>query len=202
MMNDNSLLSDFVIKTLDHLKKDDATQIHRIHLDSLSNDVMPNLGLAVEARYLAKLMKADNGAVIVASSKDEIVGFLLLRFAELNMKEFLSVWSILRFVILSLVKPIIMIRLIYQLVKSSANPKGSCEVDYFAVSDSMRGIGIGGKLLEEAEKVAFKKNYSSIVTKTNNVRLCSYYRNVKEAKLISSFRILKDEYFNVCWSIR
>lgn len=190
------------IQTLKTLSDSNAYQIYKIHYNSLPDDVMPNFGYKVEKKYLAKLNKENNGATIVALADDTIVGFLLLRFKTLDMKEFLNTSSIFVFLSKALLKPKIIVRLIYQLRHPTPNITKSCEIDYFAVSEKLRGQNIGKKLLKKAEELALENKCKSISTKTNNTNLYSFYTKKKNASLIHSFKVLNSEYFYINWNVQ
>ena len=93
-----------------------------------------------------RTFKENKCRIIVAISNKSIVGFIILRFGFFNMKKVIDLSSILKFLINSISNPILILRLIYQLLKPTIIPKQSCEIDYFAVSNRFKSKGIGKKI--------------------------------------------------------
>ena len=200
-MNNYKNLPNVEIKILNSLTDDDLYQLFQVHRKSLPDDIIINFGFNVEKKYIKKLSEENNGLIIVALKDKSIIGFIFLRFKEINMKNFLDSKAITKFIIKSLYNPKIMIRLIYQLFKPIKNPRESCEIDYFAVLEKSRSSGVGKSLIKKAELCALEKNYKKIFTKTNNKKLYSYYVDKKKASLLHSFKVLNHEYLCVCWDI-
>ena len=129
------------------------------------------------------------------------MGFVILKFGEFDMRKILDLKSILTFFLHSIINPILALRLIYQLSRKIKKPTQSCEIDYFAVSEDFKSIGIGKKLLKITEKVAKRKKNKKIFTKTYNQKLAYFYINKKKAVLLNKYKILNYIYFCVYWKI-
>lgn len=200
-MNKYNNTSSVQIKILNSPNEEDLYQLYQIHSKSLPDDILPKFGFRVTKKYITKLSESNNGKIIVALNKNLIIGFIFLSFNKLDMKKFLNFMSISKFLVKFFLKPKIIFRLIYQLLRPTKNPIDSCEVDYFAVIDNSRSTGIGKRLLEKAESTALQNNYKKIYTKTYNKRLYSYYINNKKASLLDSFKIYNHDYFCICWDI-
>ena len=68
-------MTDIQIKIISKsIIEDFAKSIHDLHIDSLSNDVMPNFGPRVTLRYMQTLLR-HNGKVILALHKKKYCGF-------------------------------------------------------------------------------------------------------------------------------
>lgn len=177
-------------------------EICRIHRQSLPDDLMPNFGKTVEKKYLIKLNNEENGRIVVASSNNRRIGFILLRFKPICMKKFIDLDACINFILASLIRPKLLVRLALQLIKTRPNPVGSCEIDYFAVEASYRGNGVGAKMIQVSELIAIQNQFSSIYTKTNNYSLYLFYLKTKKAKLINSFSILNNKYYGLVWGVK
>ena len=190
------------ITSLEKVSENIIKEIHQLHLQSLPNDVMPNFGFSVEKKYLLELNNNRNGRIVIATDDGKIIGFLLLRFKPINMNGLLNAAACVEFISNSLRKKIILVRLIFQLLRSRLNPEGSCEVDYFVVLEQYRGKGVGAKLLLMAEEVARENGFKSIYTKTNNKSLYHFYKKIKNASLVYTFSIFSDKYYGVLWGTK
>lgn len=191
----------FSFKVLNSVSEGDIKQIYEIHLESLPNDIIHHFGYKLERKYILELTKKKNCKVIIALSKRLIVGFIILRFKEFDIKKVLDFQSILKFFFKSIFNPMLILRLVYQLNNTIKIPKQSCEIDYFAVSKNFKSIGIGKKLVKIAEKEAKKKKFKKIFTKTYNKKLAYYYMNKKKGVLFNKYKILNYLYFCVYWKI-
>ena len=145
-------------KVLSSVSEDKIKQLYDIHLKSLPNDIIHFFGYDIEKKYILGLIEENKCRIIVALSNKSIVGFIILRFGFFNIKKIIDLSSILKFLINSILNPMLILRLTYQLLKPTIIPKQSCEIDYFAVSNRFKSQGIGKKLLKIAEKTAKEKN--------------------------------------------
>jgi len=178
-----------------------SNEVHKIHLSSLPNDVLPNFGSDFELRYLNLLLE-NNGYLIVAKKENTILGFIALKFGSLKIHSLLSFSSIVIFISKSFTKPTLIFKLIGQFNKKKVFPRSSAEVDYFAVVEEARGMGLGSLMLEEAEKICIKNNLHKVHTKTSNQRLIEYYKDKKGAKVQHEFKILRNRYVYLLWKIK
>ena len=87
----------FSFKVLNSVSEGDIKQIYEIHLESLPNDIIHHFGYKLERKYILELTKKKNCKVIIALSKRLIVGFIILRFKEFDIKKVLDFQSILKF---------------------------------------------------------------------------------------------------------
>ena len=191
----------FSFRVLSSVSEDNIKQLYEIHLESLPNDIIHHFGYNLVRRYILRLIKKKDCKIIIALSKESIVGFIILRFKEFNIKKLLDFQSILKFFFKSIFNPMLILRLFYQLNYTIKIPKQSCEIDYFAVSKNFKSIGIGKKLVKIAEKEARKKKFKKIFTKTYNKNLAYYYMNKKKSVLLDKYKIFNYLYFCVYWKI-
>ncbi len=191
----------FSFRVLSSVSEDNIKQLYEIHLESLPNDIIHHFGYKLERKYILELIKKKNCKIIIALSKKSIVGFIILKFKEFDIKKVLDFQSILKFFFMSIFNPMLILRLVYQLNNVIKIPKQSCEIDYFAVSKNFKSIGIGKKLVKIAEKEARKKKFKKIFTKTYNKNLAYYYMNKKKGVLLNKYKILNYLYFCVYWKI-
>lgn len=194
-------MNDIQIEVLsDEINKNTAISIHKVHINNLPNDVMPNFGMDLEYRYLQTLL-GNKGKLLTANNSNNVVGFIALRLNSQSLISELNFRSIFLFLKISLQKPSLLIKLLKQLYYQSKQPQLSAEIDYFAVDEGMRGNGIGGLLISKAEEIAVEWGLSILYTKTSNERLYQYYLVSKSAKLMKEFEILGEKYRCVSWEI-
>ena len=194
-------MSDIQIKVLSKkINKNIAVSVHKVHINSLPNDVMPNFGMDLEYRYLQTLL-SNNGKLLTANNKNKFVGFITLRTNSQSLISELDFKSISLFLISSLQKPLLLIKLFKQLFNRTKQPKLSAEIDYFAVDEDLRGKGIGSLLIAKAEEIAVEEGLSILYTKTSNEGLYQHYLINKSAQLMKEFEILGEKYRIVCWKI-
>lgn len=191
----------FKYKILNFISEKDINQLHNIYSSSLSNDILCNFGINTKKKYIQYFLDNNNGKIIVAYFKNRIIGFLFLRFKNLNMTRILDTRSIIKFLLISILNPSLPIRLIYQILYPIKNPKQSCEINYFAILRKYRSQNIGKKLINLAEKIALKKKYDKIYTKTYNMNLVNFYFNKKKAIVLKSFKIFNYKYHYLYWKI-
>ena len=188
-------------KVLSSVSEDKIKQLYDIHLKSLPNDIIHYFGYNLEKKYILRLIKENKCRIIVALSNKFVVGFIILRFGVFNIKKIIDLSSVLKFLINSILNPMLILRLTYQLLKPTTIPEQSCEIDYFAVSSRFKSKGIGKKLLKIAEKTAKEKKFKKIFTKTYNKKLAYFYINKKKAVLLNKYKILHYLYFCIYWKI-
>jgi ribosomal protein S18 acetylase RimI-like enzyme len=178
-----------------------SEEIHKLHLKSLPNDVMPNFGDDLEYRYLQNILSKKGRLIVGIDGNEKIVGFLILRILPMSMLSILNFKSVLTFLFNSIKKPLLVIRLIGQLSKSKRPPKFSAEIDYFVLDETVRGVGIGGRLISKASEVAAHEGMKFLYTKTSNERLFQFYRTKKNADLHHEFIVIGEKYRCVFWDI-
>lgn len=183
------------------ISKAEAAAVHNVHARSLPRDVLPNFGTGVTRRYLQRLAGSGAGAVILARDGPTIAGFLALRTGPVQMLPCLDIVGVTGFLIRTLRRPGLLIRLTAQLIWREEPPENCAEIDYFAVDARYRGAGIGAQLLRHAETEATQRGCTAIFTKTNNADLYRHYREQKQAVLQSERSILNSTYYHVWWPI-
>jgi ribosomal protein S18 acetylase RimI-like enzyme len=195
-------MSNISVKVIaDDVSVNVSEEIHKLHLKSLPNDVMPNFGDNLEYRYLQNILGKKGRLIVGIDGNKKIVGFLILRTLPMSMLTILNFKSVLTFLFNSIKQPLLVIRLIGQLIKSKQPPKFSAEIVYFAVDETVRGVGIGGRLISKASEVAANEGMKFLYTKTSNERLFQFYRAKKNAELHYEFNIVREKYRCVFWEI-
>ena len=194
-------MNDIQIEVLsEEINKDTAISIHKVHINNLPNDVMPNFGMDLEYKYLQTLL-SNKGKLLTAHNRKKVIGFITLRFNPQSLISELNFKSTFLFLKSSFKKPSLLIKLLKQLYNQTEQPKLSAEIDYFAVDEDLRGNGIGSLLISKAEEIASEKGLSVLYTKTSNERLYQYYLSNKSAKLMKESEILGKKYRCVSWEI-
>ena len=196
-------MNDIEIEILSkEIKKDLAMSLYKLHFKSLPNDVLPNFGMDLEYRYFKSLLVNKGKLVIAKNNCNKILGFIALRSNYQNFISILDIKSISVFLLNSICKPSLLIKLIKQLSNKTKQLKLSAEIDYFAVDENFRSKGIGGLLILKAEEISEIDGLCYLCTKTSNDRLFRYYQKIKSAEIIKEFEILDKKYRYLFWKIK
>lgn len=186
---------------LKFLNKGTLKRIYEIYSHSLPNDILLTFGKTMYEKFANYCLIKKNGSIIISKNNNHIIGFLILEYKELNMIKIINFYSILNFLFHSIINPILMIRLLYQILFSIKKPKKTCSLSYIAVSQKYRSKKIGNRLINYAEKIAKKNKFKNIYTKTYNAQLAKFYLINKKAKKLKSFKIFNYNYYCLYWKL-
>ena len=193
------------IEVLKHVNNKNAKYICDIYSKDLSGDVFPNFGRNFLIRFIKLVTTDKEGVIIVFKNGYKIDGFLILRFKPINTKNLFNILnlnSLMIFFFNTMLNPLIFFRLVFQIIRDDPIPKSCAEIYPFVVDKKYQSSGIGSKLIKKAEFLSHQNGLKRIFTKTRNIRLFRYYKNVKKITLISKYQILLDTYHKFYWQLK
>ena len=193
------------IEVLNNVTIKDVKYICDIYTNDLSGDVFPNFGKKFLIRFISLVTLDNEGVIIVSKNKGKIIGFLILRFKPISVKNLISLINVsccLIFFFNTIFKPKIFLRLIFQIFRKDSVPKSCSEIYPFVVDKKYQSLGIGSKLINKAESLTHQNGLKKIFTKTRNERLFEYYKNIKKITLISKYKIFRDTYRKFYWKVK
>lgn len=193
------------IEVLNNVAIKDAKYICDIYTNDLSGDVFPNFGKKFLVRFISLVTSDNKGVIITSKNKGKIIGFLILRFKPIDVKNLISLINLnctFIFFFNTIFKPLIFLRLIFQIFRKDTVPKSCSEIYPFVVDRKYQSLGIGSKLINKAETLTHQNGLKRIFTKTRNERLFEYYKNIKKITLISKYKIFRDTYHKFYWKVK
>lgn len=164
----------------------DVKGIVKIHLAAFEDFFLSSLGERFLRKYYSSFIDSDNGVVLCAKNKEEVVGFSACSYISRGfnsslIKHNLAIFGIEAFMLL-FTNPKALLRLVKNLNKESAdttiNDKGEyAELYSIAVSPSCQGEGVGKKLLTATEDDVKTHNDSISLTTDfyNNDKTIAFY---------------------------
>ena len=185
---------------LQKINPDGLNEICKIYSQTLTADALPNFGSDALKKYFEYMIE-NKSDIIIAEKNKLYLGFLVLKYEQIDLKKIISFKNIFNFIIKSLMKPLIFIRLIFQIFRKDYAPDFCSEIHAFAVKKEFSSQGIGKMLINESEILTKNKGYKGIFTKTHNERLFKYYEKEKDINLIKKYKILNKNYYNFYWNI-
>ena len=191
--NFSNLLWSAIMATIEYaeLKETDILSLSEIHKHELKIGVLTMFGSPfLRQMYLSLLNQGNWG--FVAKVEGEIVGYIFATQTEISLLKCLSIQSILRFLLNSILNPLKFFSFLIAFKESYLNNsndkfvpfKTMIELSHFAIKEDWKSKGIGGNLIEKLETKAKESGFSSVFTRTHNERLSSYYIKSRKAKVL------------------
>lgn len=178
-----------------------ADEVFDVHEQSLPSDVMPKFGSGYHRRYMLLLL-GGQGNVFVAFLRGETIGFLTSVDGSPARRIVPSPADTLCFLKSCSRQPVLLLRLLRQLIKRVQAVPDSSEIQFFAVRDEFRGRGVGRALLQEAQKKAILSGVKVMLTKTNNLDLVRFYQQNQNAEVRNVLKVSGTTYYYVGWPLR
>jgi ribosomal protein S18 acetylase RimI-like enzyme len=183
------------------LDKKFAKEIASIHANSLSEDVLPSLGLEFLVQYYQYVLTDRTQLIIGALSQGVLVGFCQLSFSPIKVTNILhyipsAIFSIAKLAVLNARQ---FLNGIIQALNSPKKVLKSPQITFIAVRPDFQGQGIGNRLVKEVNKIAAKQGKSQIITKTSNEIARSMYEKTFKAHVISTVDIMGKRYWYLSW---
>lgn len=177
-----------------------AEDIFNVHVKSLPSDVLPKFGSGYHMRYILQLLERQ-GNVFVAVLRGGTIGFLTSGAVSSAKRIIPRPTEILFFVKSSIRQPVLLPRLVRQILKRALSVPDSSEIEFFAVESEFRGRGVGRALIQQAQKTAFQSGFKVMVTKTNNLDLVRYYQLNHNAEVRDILKSNGTTYYFVQWPL-
>ncbi len=196
-MNDNSIF----IRTV---AQEDLERLIDIHVKSLPNDVLPNLGRGTINRYYRKILElqvGQNAALFGAYGDHGLVGFCCLTKRPVDIASLIGVDTATNLLGIFFLRPTLFLKALAQLWHVSSIPCSAFEIAYIAVEDGVRGMGVGGLLIGRCMAYGREFDCKYIQTKTSNDRLCKHYMASYRGKIVKEFSVFQDVYRVIRWSV-
>lgn len=183
------------------LKENDTCKVAKIHVNSLPNDVIANLGVDFVLVFYREILRLEGQYLIGYFIGSRLVGFILVSCNKIpfltlifNKKFMKSFFNII------IKKPFILYSAVVQSIYRIKPAKDSIEVSFFAVDPGFQGKGIGKEILTNI-KAFINNEYSYIQTKTNNIRLQDFYLQKFKGVVMIEFSVLGSSYSYIKWQI-
>ena len=176
------------------INKCEIANLIEVHRGALPDDVLPNLGVDVMTRYYDKvflLQESQKAILFGAYSQDRLVGFCCLLFEQISFLSIINFNTIRILFVILISNPLVLMKLICQLVHSFPLLDNSSEIAYFAVSEGSRGQGVGRFLIKKCIEKSKKLNLKYVQTKTSNSQLYKFYVKCFSANLLKEFHVGK-----------
>jgi hypothetical protein len=182
----------------------DIERLIDIHVQSLPNDVLPNLGRGTIIRYYSKILELQaeqNAALFGAYGDRGLVGFCCVTRRPVEVASLIGVDTIKNLLSMFFLRPALFFKALAQLWHAPSIPCSAFEIAYIAVEDSVRGMGVGGLLIGQCMAYGRESECKYIQTKTSNDRLCKHYLASYGGKIVNEFCVFQDVYRVIRWSV-
>ena len=179
------------------IDKCEIANLIEVHRGALPDDVLPSLGVDVMTRYYNKvfLLQENQKAILFgAYSQARLVGFCCLLFEQISFLSIINLNTIRILLVILINNPLVLMKLICQLVHSFPLLDNSSEIAYFAVIEENRGKGVGRFLIKKCIEKSRKLDLEYVQTKTSNSQLYKFYVECFDAKLLKEFHAGKNIY--------
>lgn len=180
------------IKTLETTN---VEELAKIHINSLPNDVLPNLGFSFLCSYYTEIER-DREQILVGCYYDkEIIGFCHISCKEINyfkVSKLIFYYSILRLI---LFKPKIFALAILQFWKRRELAPDTAEISFVGLLPEYQGLGIGEKIIRYCLDVSLRCGFKFLRTKTSNVWLKEFYEKRFKARKVDTLSGIDTVYY-------
>jgi hypothetical protein len=210
-LTQNKILDNFTFRTALLI---DAEHISYMHLEAFGDGFLKNLGKFFLKRMYRKLIKKSSIKIVVLDSKGSLCGFAIGGF-EGGLITCIRPQDLVILIFNMVFKPKVANQLFFRIknifinflksnegYESAKNKNISTEIElsHIAIAENQRSNGIGGILINEFEKKAVALKKFHISTRTHNKRLCNYYIENKNAKIVSTIKNSDETSYILKWS--
>ena len=179
----------------------DIYKVVNIHIESLSNDILPSLGVNVLNKYYKRVISDEAQLIFGAYSEDELLGFCLISTSPVGL--FSAVFNFDGLIALSrlaLLQPDKFYLGIMQAIKKENIDRDAAEISFIAVSPRHQGKSIGSSMITYGTQWCFNKGIKHLQTKTANEFLLGYYIKEYAAEVLSDYYLCGRHYSEVRWA--
>jgi ribosomal protein S18 acetylase RimI-like enzyme len=181
----------------------DLKKLVRIHLNNLSDNVLPRLGKEFLSCFYSRMFFDDENKILVgAYIEDELVGFCALSLDPIEISKVINFQTVLKIVKMMIVSP----RCFYSgLIQSFQNlnlTPEDMEISFIAVDKAHQRHGFGKIMVDNVNHICMKKSKMYVKTKTSNIYLLKFYIEEHKATIIKKFKILGTPYYIVKWEAK
>ena len=186
-----------------------AKDIANIFLEELSISTLSLFGRKFIENMFKILIKENLGFVSISEKSLKVIGFVIMTKKDISLFRCLTLDTIFVFLgkILFNYKylkafTISFFKLYLQRSGLKNHDISAVELSHIAVKQDYKSQGIGKELIKSFEDQAKRNGFQKVFTSTHNKRFAEYYKNNKNAEILSIIDLGIYKSYNIIWKIK